>query len=138
MPDYSKLVQTANNLNQLRDELTKELVKFEKYIGDTNVGIAVSMAISTKFYLCYEKSIGGKWGLYVRDDDSHYWHIKDAPTKLRILAFEHLEEFLKLLIEETEKLTADMIRATIDAKEISAAMEKVYDEFYKDRATQTK
>jgi hypothetical protein len=117
------LANAAQNLNQLSDQLTEQVVEIENSLNRLNLGVRATVDVETisqsefavhVLRLGYGK-VDGKWGLTIdqfMDDDPEntyeVWIFKDAPRDLRLKVIERIPQLLSELVRTSTQLASDI------------------------------
>ena len=133
-----ELASSADKLNSLSDQLTKQIAEVESYINKMGIGLTASVITEewcdetgleyNTWRICYEK-YSGKWGLTidhlwghenVGEGDSETWLFKDAPREHRLKAIEKIPALVDALVKKSQEFASD-ISATLSYAEGLAA-----------------
>lgn len=125
LPQLSKASQVLNNLS---DELVKQVAGIEASLNKFNLGVSTYVVVSSSadeeglwsqnLRLAYGKD-GGKWGLIIErvtedlrygPEDTEYesWPFKDAPRELRLKVVDKIPLLLQALIKESEEVATQV------------------------------
>jgi len=135
----AKLASAAQTLNDLSDQLTKEVTEIETALNKLNLGIwahvnAVTLDSSDDglyshgLQLVYGKS-GGKWGFLIDEyrEDANYpdqgeresWAFKDAPRDFRLKVVDKIPALLEALVKRSAEVTSEITMKVRFANELA-------------------
>lgn len=135
----SRLSTAAQTLNELSDQLTKEVTDIETALNRLNLGIwayvnAVTLDSSDDgtythgLQLIYGKS-SGKWGFLVdefREDvrnpdqgERETWPFKDAPREFRIKVVDKIPALLEALVKRSSEVASEITKKVRFAQELA-------------------
>jgi hypothetical protein len=119
------LTTVAQNLNELSDRLTAQVLLIERAVNKLNLGVRTTVDVDSSLIdnddfsalvtrLGYTK-VDGKWGFAIHqfvdiDPENTYqtWAFKDAPRDLRLKAVDRIPELMKALVDTSVKLGSDI------------------------------
>jgi hypothetical protein len=137
-----ELSSTAKNVNDLTDQLTKEVSGIEAVVNRLNLGIETNVLVeswsnedgnhSGLWRLAYGKHTG-KWCLFIEyltedhvsgpmADTYETWFFKDAPRDARIKAVTKIPELLAVLVQESQKVAAKIAEKVTYAQELAETL----------------
>lgn len=134
-----RLEKAATTLNELSDQLTKQVKAIETVVNSLNLGITTHVNIgkwstedgsrTDEWSLLYDKE-SGKWGFVIMcvvDDDSSEieyktWAFKDAPREQRIKAVEKIPLLLEALLKKSTEVASDITHKVNYAKSIASSL----------------
>jgi hypothetical protein len=137
-----ELSSTAKNVNDLTDQLTKEVSGIEAVVNRLNLGVETNVRVdswsdevgdqSGLWRLAYGKHVG-KWCLFIEyltedrnggpmADTYEAWFFKDAPRDARIKAVGKIPELLAVLVQESQQLAAKVAEKVTYARELAEAL----------------
>ena len=139
---FQRLTESASRLNKASDDLSKEIGPIEAVLKKLNLGIPKWYAFEDfppdamdGSYFSREigyAKIGGKWCLALGErsgnvhgsdpDDFDSWPFTDAPRQLRIRAVKAIPKLLEALVEEADKVTAELKAETARAHEVAQTL----------------
>src|SRR5258705_7497069 len=132
-----QLSTAAQTLNELSDQLTKEVSEVESALNHFNLGIAANVevecrnhddegSVTTTWQLAYGKT-GARWGFLIErihenanwPDAYSYetWVFKDSPREQRVKAVEKIPFLLEALVRKSSEF------ASVMAKKVSYAQQ---------------
>lgn len=135
-----KLSITARTLNELSDQLTKEVEIVESALNRLNLGIRAHANVETLdatddglynhwIRLAYGRSRNG-WGFLVEEltenidcpdmDRCETWSFKEAPREFRIKVVDKIPALLEALVEKANEVAANIKSTVGTAKELVA------------------
>jgi len=137
----SKLANSAKSLNDITDELTKQVLQIQDAVNNLNLGVSTSIEFSRwsdeegirsgLWRLAYGKG-AGKWGFAIeyitedirdpREDTYESWLFKDAPRDERVRAVDYIPDLLQALLSKSEDVAANVNKKLNYAKELSSAI----------------
>jgi hypothetical protein len=139
-----QLTVASEALNNVSDVFNEQLKIIEEALASYNLGVVAWAPACTVDEVDYDAkgmpvgtftkhiSVGyekcqGKWCLkvseYCADYDGHEeWVLKDAPRERRMQAIEGIPNLLARMIEEANKLTAEVSKKTTDARVLAASL----------------
>jgi hypothetical protein len=139
-----KALSTASvTLNDLSDQLTREVASIESTINQLNLGISASVTfetwsddtgmISDLWRLAYGRS-SNKWGFlvehlnenlnYPEEGDLEAWPFKDAPREQRLKAVGKIPELLDLLVKKSSEFASDVTSTVGYVKALAVGFEQ--------------
>jgi hypothetical protein len=138
-----ELASSADALNSLSDQLTKQILDVEAVLNRSGIGLTASVTTETWsdergdqydiWRLCYEK-YAGKWGFTIEHlsgvegfDDSQScetWPFKEAPREHRLKAVDKIPELIDALVQKTKEFASDVSAATSYAEALAATFSK--------------
>lgn len=137
-----ELSSAAKNVNDLTDQLTKEVSGIETMVNRLNLGVETNVRVdswpdedgnqSGLWRLAYGKH-AGKWCLFIEyltedhpagplADTYEAWFFKDAPRDARIKAVSKIPELLTVLVQESQKLAAKIAEKVTYAQELAETL----------------
>lgn len=138
-----KLSTAAKTLNELSDQLTKEVSEVELTVNRLNLGVSTHVQFeswgtedgsrSGVWRLAYGK-FAGKWGFFVEhvaedlnlhpDDTNEYeaWLFKDAPREKRLKAVESIPLLLAALVKKADEVASQINDKVVYAKDLSSKL----------------
>lgn len=135
-----RLSSAAARLNELSDELGKQVSEVEAAINRLGLGIYASVEFnstsdedgteSENWYLAYGK-LNGKWGVLIERlfqrytdgfADTKAWHFKDAPRDQRLRAVDHIPSLLEALTRKSDEFTSKVAAKVDVAKRLTSAL----------------
>lgn len=144
--DLQKLTVAAKSINELSDELTREVAGIEAVVNKLNLGVHTNVQIETwsdeeglnssLWRLAYGKE-AGKWGFFIecittdqvglRQGDPNAetyesWLFKDAPRENRIKAVGKIPLLLQALVKESNEVAAKIAEEIAAARELASAI----------------
>jgi hypothetical protein len=143
--DLKALAANSKILNQLTDDLTKQVAQIESIINALNLGISEWVVVDESFdpmsewtdntRLLYDKNEDGKWGLAIEKYEEHIqnpdlrrnynaWAFRDAPRKLRLRAVAYIPALLGDLVKQSEELSKETAATLSLAKDIASNLYK--------------
>jgi hypothetical protein len=138
-----QLSAASEGLNNVSDIFNDQIKVIEEAIASYNIGVAAwaqSCALlerrwtedGSAFEFTRHISIGyekwqGKWCLMVASwipdiGESEKWVLRDAPRERRMQAISGIPELLNKLIDEAQKLTAEITSKTTEARMLAASI----------------
>jgi hypothetical protein len=135
-----ELAAAAHSLNELSDQLTREIAEIESTLNKLNVGITACVDVESwadeeglvwnTWRLAYMKE-AGKWGFVIEhlnghhhfpeDDDYEKWLFKDAPREHRLRAIENIPLLLEELVKRSKTVASDITGKVSYAKSLAAS-----------------
>jgi hypothetical protein len=123
-----RLSAAAHSLNQLSDELTKQVLAIEETLNKLNLGVEAKVngpnlsesedGLYTHWLRISYGKLAGKWGLLVEelsedvqnsDRDSYAgWAFKDAPRDYRMKVVDKIPELLEALCKKSVEVAAEI------------------------------
>lgn len=138
-----ELAASADNLNTLSDQLTKQVTEVESALNKMGIGLTASVKTETWsdergeqydiWRLCYEKhqskwglTIEHLWGLEGFDDsqESETWPFKDAPREHRLNSVEKIPDLIDALVAKSKDFASDISASTNYAQGLAAMFTK--------------
>jgi hypothetical protein len=144
--DLQKLTVAAKSINELSDELTREVAGIEAVVNRLNLGVHTNVQIEKWFdeegrhsgvwRLAYGKE-AGKWGFFIEyiatDEDGlrqgdpnaetyESWLFKDAPRENRIKAVGKIPLLLQALVKASNEVAAKIAEEIAAARELASAI----------------
>jgi hypothetical protein len=139
--NLKQLATSAQALNKLSDQLTKEVAEIENTINLLNLGVTANVTIELRSYeegtssSCWRLAYGkeaGKWGFvieYIIEDVNdpfagsyESWPFKDSPRDKRVRAVEKIPNLLEALVKESNELAEEISRKISYTQSIAATL----------------
>jgi hypothetical protein len=133
-----RLSSAAQTLNELSDELTKQVAHVETAINRLVLGVNASVVFNTvvdeegtweeRWRLAYGKE-EGRWGILIERilesggvERWDSWRFKDAPREQRIRAVDSIPELIEALVMQSDAFASKITEKVELAKRIAATV----------------
>ena len=139
---FNELTLSASRLNEVSDNLNKQVIFLESSLKKLNLGIFTWVIIARgssdddnhywKQELGYAK-IGAKWGIAIRTEegfprdppvepDVEIFLFNDAPRHLRLKAIEKIPDLLEKMIVDANATSANIEQKIAEVRQIALAL----------------
>jgi len=139
---FRQLSTSANQLNEVSDELARAIDRLEEILKKLNLGVAAWVSIAegddSPFsptwwarQIGYAK-LGNKWGIALRtlsgdlshpdEDSEQVWSFNEAPRWIRIEAVDHIPQLIESLSKEADEMAARIKQKVVRAHQLSDAV----------------
>jgi hypothetical protein len=132
---------SSKTLNELSDQLTKEIAEIEAAINKLNLGIEADIEIESRssrdgvwshgWKLGYGKE-SGKWGFVItywtedlnwpESDTNERWSFKDSPREQRVKSVEKIPLLLQALVKQSNDFASDITRKVSLARGLASSV----------------
>lgn len=138
-----RLSVASEGLNNVTEIFNGQIKVIEEALASYNLGVSAwapacrlsekdiaedgsPLEFTRQISVGYDKR-GGKWRLLVHSfivdfEHSQEWVLLDAPRERRLQAIQGIPALLEKLIEEADKLTAEMTKKTTEARMLAASI----------------